>query len=31
MSSNGKVWTLTVTGINAKGQKVNNVTVFDKQ
>jgi hypothetical protein len=31
MSSNGKVWTLTVTGMNAKGQKVNHITVFDKQ
>ena len=31
VSSNGKVRTITYTGMNAKGQKVNNVVVFDKQ
>jgi hypothetical protein len=31
MSSNGKVWTITMMGTNAKGQKVNNVTVVEKQ
>jgi hypothetical protein len=31
VSSDGKVRTLTMTGTNAKGQKVNNVVVFDKQ
>ena len=31
VSSNGKVRTITYTGTNAKGQKVNNVVVFDKQ
>lgn len=31
VSSGGKVRTITYTGTNAKGQKVNNVVVFDKQ
>jgi hypothetical protein len=31
VSSNGKVRTITYTGMNAKGQKVNNVVIFDKQ
>ena len=31
VSSNGKVRTITYTGTNAKGQKVNNVVVLDKQ
>jgi len=31
VSGNGKVRTITYTGTNAKGQKVNNVVVFDKQ
>jgi hypothetical protein len=31
VSSDGKVRTITYTGTNAKGQKVNNVVVLDKQ
>jgi hypothetical protein len=31
LSNNGKVRTLTTTGTNAKGQKVNNVAVFERQ
>ena len=31
VSSNGKMRTITYTGMNAKGQKLNNVVVFDKQ
>ena len=31
VSGNGKVRTITYTGMNAKGQKVNNVAIFDKQ
>jgi hypothetical protein len=31
VSNNRKVRTLTTTGTNAKGEKVNNVAVFDKQ
>jgi hypothetical protein len=31
VSKNGKVRTLTTTGIDAKGQKVNNVAVYDNQ
>ena len=31
VSNNGKVRTLTTTGTDAKGQKVNNVQVYDKQ
>jgi hypothetical protein len=31
VSKNGKRWTSTGTGMNARGQKVHNVVVFDKQ
>ena len=31
VSSDGKTRTTTTTGMNAKGQKVNNVAVFDRQ
>jgi hypothetical protein len=31
MASDGKSFTRTATGTNAKGQKVNNVVVFEKQ
>jgi ABC-type transport system substrate-binding protein len=31
VSPDGKTMTLTITGTNAQGQKVNNVQVFDKQ
>ena len=31
VSSDGKVLTITTTGTNAKGQKVKNVAVYDKQ
>jgi len=31
VSSDGRVRTVTTTGTNARGQKVNNVVVFDKQ
>jgi hypothetical protein len=31
LSRNGKTQTLTTTGTNAQGQKVNNVGVFEKQ
>jgi len=31
VSKDGKVMTITMTGTNAKGEKINNVTVFDKQ
>jgi hypothetical protein len=31
VSNNGKTRTVTTTGTNGKGQKVNNVRVFDKQ
>ena len=31
LSKDGKVMTLTITGTNAKGEKTNNVAVYDKQ
>ena len=31
VSADGKTRTLTTSGVNAKGQKVNNVLVFDRQ
>jgi hypothetical protein len=31
ISRDGKVMTVTTTGINAKGQSINDVAVFDKQ
>ena len=31
VSSDGKTRTVTTTGVNAKGQKINDVLVFDKQ
>jgi hypothetical protein len=31
VSSNGKTRTVTTTGVNAAGQKVNNVAVYEKQ
>ena len=31
LSRDGKTQTVTTTGTNAQGQKVNNVTVFEKQ
>ena len=31
VSKNGKVMTITMTGKNAKGEKVHNVAVYDKQ
>ncbi len=31
VSADGKTRTLTTTGTNAKGQKVNNVVVFERQ
>ena len=31
ISKDGKVMTITMTGTNAKGEKINNVSVYDKQ
>ena len=31
VSKDGKVMTITITGTNAKGEKVSNVSVYDKQ
>jgi hypothetical protein len=31
VSADGKIRTVTVTGVNANGQQVNNVAVYDKQ
>ena len=31
LSKDGKTMTLTITGVNAKGQKVKNIAVFEKQ
>ena len=31
MSADGKTLTITMTGINAQGQKINNVMVYDKK
>jgi len=31
VSKDGKVMTITITGTNAKGEKINNVIVYDKQ
>ena len=31
VSKDGKVMTITITGTNAKGEKVSNVNVYDKQ
>jgi hypothetical protein len=31
ISKDGKVMTITITGTNAKGEKINNVIVYDKQ
>jgi hypothetical protein len=31
LSKDGKVMTLTITGTNVKGEKTNNVAVYDKQ
>jgi len=31
ISKDGKVMTITITGTNAKGEKINNVNVYDKQ
>lgn len=31
MSSDGKTRTVTTTGVNAKGQKVNNVAIYERQ
>ena len=31
VSKDGKVMTITITGTNAKGEKINNVNVYDKQ
>jgi hypothetical protein len=31
LSGDGKTLTFTVTGVNASGQQINNVAVYDKQ
>ena len=31
ISKDGKVMTITITGTNAKGEKINNISVYDKQ
>ena len=31
ISKDGKVMTITITGTNAKGEKINNINVYDKQ
>ena len=31
VSKDGKVMTITITGTNAKGEKINNVVLYDKQ
>ena len=31
VSSDGKTRTVTTTGVNAQGQKINNVAVYDKK
>jgi hypothetical protein len=31
VSKDGKAMTITITGTNAKGEKINNVSVYDKQ
>ena len=31
LSADGKTLTFTATGVNAKGEQINNVVVFDKQ
>ena len=31
VSKDGKTMTLTITGANAKGQKVKNIAVYEKQ
>ena len=31
ISADGKTWTLTTTGVDANGQPINNVSVYDKQ
>jgi membrane protein implicated in regulation of membrane protease activity len=31
VSTDGKTWTVTTTGTDAKGKKVNSTAVYDKQ